>query len=232
MGRRSLSRYLGSPPFEQDVLGLEDEIGVAKGLAWTQAGGELIPVEATLMAGSGLTLTGQLGDVMKESAQTALSYIRSILPQLAQKTDDIFSEGEVHIHVPAGATPKDGPSAGVTMAVALASVATGIPVRGDIAMTGEITLRGRVLPVGGVREKSLAALRLGVTDIIVPRQCMKEVDEIPKDLRKRLNFIPVTHMREVLKVAFLTPLVWKESRTPVTSPSQTTSYATFKPSRN
>ncbi len=232
VGRRSLSRYLGSPPFEQDVLGLEDEIGVAKGLAWTQAGGELIPVEATLMAGSGLTLTGQLGDVMKESAQTALSYIRSILPQLAQKTDDIFSEGEVHIHVPAGATPKDGPSAGVTMAVALASVATGIPVRGDIAMTGEITLRGRVLPVGGVREKSLAALRLGVTDIIVPRQCMKEVDEIPKDLRKRLNFIPVTHMREVLKVAFLTPPVWKESRTPVTSPSQTTSYATFKPSRN
>ncbi|MFP6639020.1 MAG: endopeptidase La, partial [Myxococcota bacterium] len=143
VGRRSLARYLGPPPFEFDALGVEDEVGVAKGMAWTQAGGELLPVEATLIDGSGLVLTGQLGDVMKESAQTALSYVRSVLAQAAGRGPDIFSTSEVHVHVPSGATPKDGPSAGVTMATALASLATGIEVRGDLAMTGEITLRGR-----------------------------------------------------------------------------------------
>lgn len=201
VGRRSLTRYLGPPPFEFESLGVEDEVGVAKGMAWTQAGGELLPVEATLIDGSGLVLTGQLGDVMKESAQTALSYVRSALAQASMGGQDVFSNREVHVHVPAGATPKDGPSAGVTIATALASLATGIEVRGDVAMTGEITLRGRVLPVGGIREKALAALRMGVTDIIVPRQSMTEVGEIPREIRRQLKFIPVTHMREVLEMA-------------------------------
>ena len=128
----------------------------------------------------------------------------------------------------AGATPKDGPSAGVTMATALASIATGIPVRGDVAMTGEITLRGRVLAVGGVREKALAALRSGITDIIVPRQCMKEVDEIPKDLRRRLNFMPVTHMRDVIKFALCSPPLWDEVPTHADAPTPASVHAAFK----
>ena len=228
VGRRSLIRYLGLPPFETEDVDTEDQVGVARGMAWTQAGGELIPVEATLMSGSGLTLTGQLGDVMKESAQTALSYVRSILGNGVGESDDIFSKSEIHIHVPAGATPKDGPSAGVTMATALASIATGIPVRGDVAMTGEITLRGRVLAVGGVSEKALAALRSGITDIIVPRQCMKEVDEIPKDLRRRLNFIPVTHMREVVEFALRRPPLWDELPTRIEAPAPVSVHAAFK----
>lgn len=228
VSRRSLVRYLGVPPFESESLDTEDQIGVSRGMAWTQAGGELIPVEATLIPGSGLTLTGQLGDVMKESAQTALSYVRSILHDLIGESGEIFSQSEVHIHVPAGATPKDGPSAGVTMATALVSIATGIPVRGDVAMTGEVTLRGRVLAVGGVREKSLAALRSGITDIIVPRQSMSEVGEIPKELRRRLNFIPVTHMREVIEAALSRPPLWKDrpSHAQVASPPPV--HASFK----
>ena len=227
VGRRSLIRYLGLPPFETESIDTEDQVGVARGMAWTQAGGELIPVEATLMSGSGLTLTGQLGDVMKESAQTALSYVRSTLGTSFGQSDDIFSKSEIHIHVPAGATPKDGPSAGVTMATALASIAMGIPVRGDVAMTGEITLRGRVLAVGGVREKALAALRSGITDIIVPSQCMKEVDEIPKDLRRRLNFIPVSHMREVVEFALCRPPLWDKMPTRTEAPA-TAVHAAFK----
>ena len=231
VSRRSLIRYLGAPPFESESVDTEDQLGVARGLAWTQAGGELIPVEATLMPGSGLTLTGQLGDVMRESAQTALSYVRSILDDLMDASAEVFSEREVHIHVPAGATPKDGPSAGVTMATALVSMATGIPVRGDVAMTGEVTLRGRVLAVGGVREKSLAALRAGITDVIVPRQSMSEVSEIPKDLRRRLNFIPVTHMREVIEAALCTSPVWNEQPAHAPVSSATPVHATFKGTR-
>ncbi|MEE3328464.1 MAG: endopeptidase La [Myxococcota bacterium] len=228
VSRRSLVRYLGVPPFESESMDTEDQVGVARGMAWTQAGGELIPVEATLMPGSGLTLTGQLGDVMKESAQTALSYVRSVLDELTGGNSETFSQSEVHIHVPAGATPKDGPSAGVTMALALVSMATGIPVRGDVAMTGEITLRGRVLAVGGVREKALAALRSGITDIIVPRQSMSEVGEIPKDLRRRLNFIPVTHMREVVEAGLCQSPLWNEMPAQPHATSQTPVHATFK----
>lgn len=194
---RSLPRYLGAAPYEDERPSLEGDVGLVNGLAWTEAGGELLQVEASLARGQGLVLTGQLGDVMKESARAALSYVQSALRDF-EVDDSVLSSHEVHIHVPAGATPKDGPSAGVTIASALVSLATQIPVRGDVAMTGEITLRGRVLPVGGVREKALGALRAGVTTVVVPKACMSDVDEIPRELKRRITFIPVTHMSEVL----------------------------------
>jgi ATP-dependent Lon protease len=208
VNQRTLSRYLGPALYERETHANHCEVGVVKGLAWTEAGGDVLSVEATLTPGQGLVLTGQLGDVMKESGQTALSWVQSVLRDL-DVDERVLSRREVHVHVPNGATPKDGPSAGVTMATAIASLATGIPVLGDVAMTGEVTLRGRVLPVGGVREKALAALRAGVTRIIVPKSCLKDVDEIPKDLRKKLTFIPVSHMREVLDVALEQAPDWR-----------------------
>jgi ATP-dependent Lon protease len=208
INQRTLARYLGTAPYARTTSEPVDEIGVVKGLAWTEAGGEVLPVEATLTPGKGLVLTGQLGDVMKESGQTALSFVRSILREIGVD-EAVLGGSEVHVHVPNGATPKDGPSAGITIATAIASLATGAPVRGDVAMTGEVTLRGKVLPVGGVREKALAALRSGVSEIVVPRACMKDVEEIPKELRRKLTFVPVTHMREVLDVALAERLVWR-----------------------
>ena len=182
------------------------EVGVATGLAWTEVGGEILTTEATLMRGRGhLTLTGQLGEVMQESAQAALSYIRSraetfgIDPQFHRKYD-------LHVHVPEGAIPKDGPSAGITMAVALASLLTGVPVRQDVAMTGEITLRGKVLPIGGLKEKVLAAYRFGTTTVILPRENEKDLTEIPADISKRLVFRLVENMDEVLEIALAGPL--------------------------
>jgi ATP-dependent Lon protease len=213
--QRTLARYLGPPRFEDDFSARENEIGVVQGLAWTEAGGDVLTLEANLASGKGLTLTGQLGDVMKESGQTAHSFVRSLLREI-DADDSVLSRNETHVHVPAGATPKDGPSAGVTIATAILSIATGIPVRGDVAMTGEITLRGRVLPVGGVREKALAALRSGITTIILPRGSMRDADEIPRDLRRKLELIPVSHMREVLDHALVEPLRWRAS--PVRAP--------------
>jgi ATP-dependent Lon protease len=199
--RGNLHRYLGPPRFLPDGELEKDEMGVATGLAWTQVGGEVLAVEASLMRGKGqLTLTGQLGEVMKESAQAALSYARS-RAELLQLDSDFYEKLDIHIHVPAGATPKDGPSAGVTMATALISALTHIPVRRDVAMTGEITLRGKVLPIGGLKEKAIAALRARIKTVIIPEANQKDLVEIPKNIKRRLKFVAVTSMDEVLAEA-------------------------------
>lgn len=198
---KNLNKFLGVPRFLPDHDNRKDAVGVATGLAWTPYGGDVLHIEATPMEGKGnLLLTGQLGDVMKESGQAAMSYFRSRASKFGL-TDNFYSSKDIHVHVPAGAIPKDGPSAGVTMASALVSALTGIPVRSDVAMTGEITLRGRVLPIGGLREKSLAALRARIYTVIAPEQNQKDLDEIPKHIRRRLEFKFVKHMDDVLKIA-------------------------------
>jgi ATP-dependent Lon protease len=198
---KNLESFLGAPKFLPEEEMEKDEIGVSTGLAWTEAGGDIIYIEATTMMGKGhLTLTGQLGDVMKESAQAALSYIRSRSKTLGIK-EDIFSKVDIHVHVPAGAIPKDGPSAGITIATALASVLTGRPVNKNVAMTGEVTLRGRVLPIGGLKEKTLAAKRMGIAKVIVPRRNKKDLEDIPKYIKKDMEFIFADTMDQVLKVA-------------------------------
>ena len=197
----NLSKYLGVPKFLPEEEIEKDEIGVATGLAWTEAGGDIIYIEATIMKGKGhLTLTGHLGDVMKESAHAALSYIRSKAKTLGIN-NDIFSKNDIHIHVPAGATPKDGPSAGITMATAIASAFTSKPVNKSIAMTGEVTLRGRVLPIGGLKEKALAAKRMGINKIIIPKRNKKDIEDIPKYIKKDMEFIFAETMDDVLKNA-------------------------------
>jgi ATP-dependent Lon protease len=199
----NLHKYLGAPKFLPEEELEVNEIGVATGLAWTSVGGEILHVEATTMKGKGnLTLTGHLGDVMKESAQAALSYTRSKAKEL-DLDPEFYEKLDLHIHVPAGAIPKDGPSAGVTMATSLISALTRIPVRKDIAMTGEITLRGRVLPIGGVKEKTLAALRAGIKTVIIPYQNQKDLDEIPPYIRRRVIFLFVKDMDEILKKALV-----------------------------
>ena len=198
---KNLNKFLGVPRILPDYDNRKDEVGVATGLAWTPYGGDVLYIEATPMEGKGnLLLTGQLGDVMKESGQAAMSYFRSRAAKFGLSENFYFSK-DIHVHVPAGAIPKDGPSAGVTMASALVSALTGIPVRSDVAMTGEITLRGRVLPIGGLKEKSLAALRARIYTIIAPEQNQKDLDEIPKHIRRRLDFKFVKHMDEVLRLA-------------------------------
>jgi ATP-dependent Lon protease len=198
---KNLQGFLGVPKYLPEEEMERDEVGVSTGLAWTEAGGDIIYIEATTMKGRGnLTLTGQLGDVMKESAQAALSYVRSKSKDLGIR-DDVFSKTDVHIHVPAGAIPKDGPSAGITIATALASVFTGIPVNKNIAMTGEVTLRGRVLPIGGLKEKTLAAKRMGIRKIILPKRNRKDLDDIPKYIKKDMEFVFAEGMEQVLKVA-------------------------------
>ena len=197
----NVHKYIGIPKFLPEEEMKKNEVGVATGLAWTEAGGDVMYVEATIMKGKGsLTLTGQLGDVMKESAQAALSYVRSRAGALGI-SDDMFSKIDLHIHVPAGAIPKDGPSAGITMATAIASVLTGKPVRKDIAMTGEVTLRGRVLPIGGLKEKTLAAKRMRIKTVIVPHRNKKDLDDLPKYVKEGMNFINVETMDDVLKNA-------------------------------
>ncbi len=199
--QKNLHEYLGVPRFIPDDEQKRDEIGVATGLAWTPVGGEILYIEATIMKGRGsLSLTGQLGDVMKESAQAALSYTRSRATELGITED--FKTLDIHIHVPSGAIPKDGPSAGVTMATAIISALTRTPVRRDVAMTGEITLRGRVLPIGGLKEKSLAALRAKMKTVVMPERNEKDLSEIPPDVRKKVKFRPVKHMDEVVKIVF------------------------------
>src|SRR4030066_268685 len=203
IGAQNLHRYLGVLKYLPEEEMEKDEVGVSTGRAWTEAGGDIIYVEATTMKGKGhLTLTGQLGDVMKESAQAALSYARS-RAELLQLAPDFYEKLDIHIHVPAGATPKDGPSAGVTMATALISALTQIPVRRDVAMTGEITLRGKVLPIGGLKEKAIAALRARVKTVIIPLANKKDLVEIPKNVKRRLKFVAVADMDEVLNEALM-----------------------------
>jgi ATP-dependent Lon protease len=197
----NLSKYLGVQKYLPEEEMEKDETGVATGLAWTETGGDIIYIEATTMKGKGgLTLTGQLGDVMKESARAALSYIRSRSKNLGINNAE-FSNNDIHIHVPAGAIPKDGPSAGITMATAIASAYTTKPVKKSIAMTGEVTLRGRVLPIGGLKEKALAAKRMGIRKIIIPKRNRKDLEEIPKYIKKDMEFICVETMDEVLRHA-------------------------------
>ena len=197
----NLHKFLGPPRFRFGMAEKEDEVGAATALIYTEMGGDVRSVEATLMPGDGdLTLTGQLGDVMKESAQAALSYVRSRAKRLGVP-EDFYQKLDVHIHVPAGAEPKDGPSAGITMATALASALTGRAVKRDVAMTGEITLRGRVLPIGGVKEKVLAAHRAGMRMVILPQENEKDLHEIPENVRRRLRFALVEHMDQVLAEA-------------------------------
>ncbi|MDA8240370.1 MAG: endopeptidase La [Nitrospiraceae bacterium] len=197
----NLQSFLGVPKFLPEEEMAHDEVGVSTGLAWTEAGGDIIYIEATTMMGKGhLTLTGQLGDVMKESAQAALSFIRSKAMTLGIK-EDVFARVDIHVHVPAGAIPKDGPSAGITIATALASVLTGRPVNKNIAMTGEVTLRGRVLPIGGLKEKTLAAKRMGIKMVIIPKRNKKDLEEIPRYIKKDMEFVFAETMDQVLKTA-------------------------------
>ena len=201
-----LGKLLGPPKFIPDERQRMDEVGIANGLAWTQVGGEVLHVEAQMMQGKGnLILTGQLGEVMKESAQAALSFARVQATRLGLRSDS-FAEHEIHIHVPAGGVPKDGPSAGITMACVLVSLISGIPIRRDVAMTGEITLRGRVLPIGGLKEKLLAAVRAGMRVAIVPAANLPEVSELPEHLRQRIKIMPVHLVDEALVIALVRPL--------------------------
>ena len=200
--RTNLEKFLGAKRFlhEEEMRG-EDEVGAATGLAWTAVGGVPLTIEVSAMQGKGdILLTGKLGDVMKESARAALSYIRAHAEKYGIP-DSAFEHKDIHIHVPEGATPKDGPSAGITMATAILSAFTGRPVRRDVAMTGEITLRGKVLPIGGLKEKALAANRIGIHDIIIPEENKKDVEEIPENVRKHLNFICVNNIDQVFRSA-------------------------------
>jgi ATP-dependent Lon protease len=203
---KQLVEMLGPPRLTQEILGEEDEIGVATGVAWTAAGGDILFVEVTIMPGKGsFTLTGQMGDVMQESAQAALSYTRSLADTLGISAE-LFENTDVHIHIPEGAVPKDGPSAGAAMATALISAYTNRPIRREVGITGEITLRGRVLAVGGIREKALAARRVGVKTFILPKKNESDLQDIPKKLRQDLEFVIVERMSEILDVILLSPV--------------------------
>jgi ATP-dependent Lon protease len=196
-----LSEMLGPEKFYNETAERTEIPGVATGLAWTAAGGDILFIEATKMSGKGsLTLTGQLGDVMKESAQAALSYLRSKADGLGIAAN-FLERTDIHIHFPAGSIPKDGPSAGVTILTALVSLLTGIRVRSDVAMTGEVTLRGLVLPVGGIKEKVLAAHRAGIKRVIIPARNEKDLVDVPEQARKELEFVYAAHMDDVLKAA-------------------------------
>ena len=200
---KNLETYMGIPRFRQSPAEKKNQIGVSTGLAWTEVGGDVLPVEVSVLNGKGaLLLTGKLGEVMRESAQAGVSYIRSRVEELGID-EEFHAKKDLHIHLPEGASPKDGPSAGITMATAVISALTGRAVRGDLAMTGEITLRGRVLPVGGVKEKVLAAHRLGIRTIILPKENRRDLEDIPADIRKELRFVEVEHMDEVLKEALV-----------------------------
>jgi ATP-dependent Lon protease len=197
----NLGTYAGVKRFRYGLAEENDTIGVTTGLAWTEVGGELLSIEAVVLPGKGKTqITGKLGDVMQESIQAALSYVRSRSTQFGLKPS-LFERKDIHIHVPEGAIPKDGPSAGITMCTSIVSVLTGIPVRKDIAMTGEVTLRGNVLPIGGLKEKLLAAHRGGVKTVIIPYDNEKDLAEIPDNVTKGLTIIPVKHVDEVLRLA-------------------------------
>ena len=202
ISKNNLHKYLGIPKYITEMDQEESQAGLATGLAWTQVGGEVLYVEASLIGGKGeMILTGQLGDVMQESARAAMSYARTKLGEFGIE-ENVFENQDVHIHVPSGATPKDGPSAGIAMATALISILSNKPVNKYVAMTGEITLRGRVLPIGGLKEKALGALRAGIKTIVIPEKNRRDLDEIPLYVKKKINFIPVKNMSEVLDIAF------------------------------
>ena len=198
----SLGRYLGKPKYVFDMANETDEIGIVRGLAWTSVGGDTLQIEVNIMPGKGeISLTGMMGDVMKESARTGLSYIRSVSGSYGIEKE-YFQEHDIHIHIPEGAVPKDGPSAGITMATAMLSAITEIPVYASVAMTGEITLRGRVLPIGGLKEKILAAKSAGIKTVLVPAKNKRDVEEISAEIRKGIRILYVEQMKEVLEAAF------------------------------
>ena len=200
---KNLDMFLDKPIFEAATVADADEIGVVTGLAWTSVGGDTLKIEVNVMEGTGkIELTGQLGDVMKESAMAAISYIRSKADELKIKPD-FYKTKDIHVHVPEGATPKDGPSAGITMATAMISALTKKPVKRSVAMTGEITIRGRVLPIGGLKEKSLAAFRSGVDTIVIPSKNEKDLEKLPETVRNKITFIPADSMDTVLNTALL-----------------------------
>jgi ATP-dependent Lon protease len=199
-----LGKLLGPKRYRVEGISEKNEVGIATGLAWTPVGGDTLTIEVTIMKGTGkLELTGHLGDVMKESARTAISYVRSRASEL-NINEDFYKECDIHIHVPEGAIPKDGPSAGITLATAMVSALTGIPVKREVAMTGEITLRGHILPIGGLKEKSLAAHRAGVKTMLIPLDNVKDLSEIPANIKKDITFVPVDNMEMVLKLALVT----------------------------
>jgi ATP-dependent Lon protease len=210
---KSIGDFLGVPKFRYGEVEAEDQIGVVTGLAWTDVGGELLTIEGAMMPGRGkMTVTGNLRDVMKESISAAASYVRSRAVGFGIEPP-LFDKRDIHVHVPEGATPKDGPSAGVAMVTAIVSVMTGIPVRRDVAMTGEITLRGRVLPIGGLKEKLLAALRGGIKTVLIPEENAKDLADIPDSVKSGLEIIPVTRMDEVIARALTRtpePIEWDE----------------------
>lgn len=200
---KNLFKYLGKEKFTYQMANAADEIGIVRGLAWTSVGGDTLQIEVNVMPGKGeIMLTGQLGDVMKESARTGISYIRSVSRDY-QIADDFFEKHDIHVHIPEGAVPKDGPSAGITMATAMLSAITEQKVCADIAMTGEVTLRGRVLPIGGLKEKLLAAKNAGIKTVLVPKKNLADVEELSQEITKGLEILPVEHMEEVLKAAFV-----------------------------
>ena len=211
--KKNLEKFAGVPKFRYGETEAEDMVGVVTGLAWTEVGGEILTIESVLLPGKGaIKQTGQLGDVMKESVQAAYSYIRSRATQFGIKPP-YFDKRDIHVHVPEGATPKDGPSAGIAMATSIVSAITGIPIRKDIAMTGEITLRGRVLPIGGLKEKLLAALRAGITTVFIPKDNEKDLVEIPDNVKKNLTILPVSHVDEVIARALVRapePITWDD----------------------
>jgi ATP-dependent Lon protease len=207
-----LEEYLGPPYYRNEMVDAEPQIGNVTGLAWTSVGGETLTIEAVMTPGKGrMTVTGNLKEVMKESIQAANGYVRSRAVDFGIKPP-LFDTRDIHVHVPEGATPKDGPSAGVGMATAIVSVMTGIPVRHDVAMTGEVTLRGRVLPIGGLKEKLLAALRFGIKTVLIPAENVRDLKEIPEIVTKGMEIIPVSRMDEVLSHALVRqpePIEWK-----------------------
>ena len=210
----NLSDFLGVRKYKFGLAEESDQVGVVTGLAYTSVGGELLNIEALRLPGKGrMKTTGTLGDVMKESIDAASSYVRSIAPEIGVKPPK-FEKWDIHVHVPEGATPKDGPSAGLAMVTSIVSVLTGIPVRKDIAMTGEVTLRGNALPIGGLKEKLLAALRGGIKTVLIPRENEKDLVEIPDNVKEGLDIIPVDHVRDVLKLALVRapePVEWDEA---------------------
>ena len=212
---KNLPDFLGVPKFRYGEAELEDQVGVVTGLAWTEVGGELLTIEGVMMPGKGkMTVTGNLRDVMKESISAAASYVKSRAVEFGIEPP-LFDRKEMHVHVPEGATPKDGPSAGIAMVTAIVSVMTGIPVRKDLAMTGELTLRGRVLPIGGLKEKLLAAHRGGIKKVLIPEDNAKDLAEIPDNVKDGLEIVPVAFVDEALKHALtkkLKPIEWDEEK--------------------
>ena len=198
---RNLHRFLGKEKYTYQMANPAPEVGIVRGLAWTSVGGDTLQIEVNVMPGSGeVMLTGQLGDVMKESARTGISYIRSVSGKY-DVAADFFDKHDIHVHIPEGAVPKDGPSAGITMATAMLSAVTGKKVRSDLAMTGEITLRGRVLPIGGLKEKLLAARGAGIRTVLIPKENKADVEELSQEITKGLEILPVENMDEVLQAA-------------------------------